>query len=106
MLEECLEAIPFLTSNEVVESLKAELPSYLASAADTSDEVLPLEWWKRNASTLPNWSNAAKNVILMQPSSASAERVFSLLNNSFNDQQDNSLEDYIECSIMLQFNKH
>ena len=45
-------------------------------------------------------------VLLMQPSSAAAERVFSLLKNSFGEQQDNSLQDYIECSMMLQYNKH
>ena len=41
----------------------------------------------------------------MQPSSAAAERVFSLLNNSFNAKQRSSLEDYIEGSVMLQYNR-
>ena len=41
----------------------------------------------------------------VQPSSAAAERVFSPLSNSFTEQQMSSLEDYIETSIMLQFNK-
>ena len=47
-----------------------------------------------------------KKVFLIRPSSASAERAFSILNNSFGDRQDNSLEDYIdECSVIIQFNK-
>ena len=33
------------------------------------------------------------------------KRVFSLLRNSFGAQQDNALKDYIEASLMLQFNK-
>ena len=37
-------------------------------------------------------------------SSAAAEHVFSLLSSSFKEQQANSLEDYIETSIMLQYN--
>ena len=37
-----------------------------------------------------------------RPSSAAAERVFSLLQNSFQEQQFSALEDYIETSIMLQ----
>lgn len=98
MLEETLKVIPFSNSTEVIESLKAELPAYLASAVDTNDEIGPLEWWKRNDSTFPNWSCAAR---LIQPSSALAERAFSI----FNERQDSALEDYIECSIMLQFNK-
>ena len=40
-----------------------------------------------------------------QPSAAAAERVFSLLQNSFKDQQYSSLKDYIEASIMLQYNQ-
>ena len=36
-------------------------------------------------------------ILLVQPSSASSERVFnSLLNSSFKDQQDCSLQDYVE----------
>ncbi len=37
----------------------------------------------------------------MQPSSGAAERVFSILSNSFLSQQESSLEDYIELSISL-----
>ena len=44
-----------------------------------------------------------KCLLLKQPSSAAAERAFSLLTNSFNDEQRRSLEGYIELSIMLQY---
>ena len=54
----------------------------------------------------PHWSALARQVLLVQPSSAAAERVFSLLANSFGDQQNNALQDYVETSIMLQYNKH
>ena len=43
-------------------------------------------------------------VILVQPSSAAAESVFSLLTSSFTVQQESSLEDYIQLSVMLQYN--
>ena len=33
--------------------------------------------------TLPAWAKSARKVLLIQPSSASAERVFSILNNTF-----------------------
>ena len=42
-----------------------------------------------------NFLNVCKKVLLVQPSS---EAVFSLLENSFN-----TLEDYIETSLMLQY---
>ena len=36
--------------------------------------------------------------------SADSERVFSLLNNTFNEQEQGYLEDYVETPIMLQYN--
>ncbi len=56
---------------------------------------------KRNASHLPKWSAAARKIFQIQPSSAAPERVFSSLNNSFGDQQENALQDYVESSLML-----
>ena len=58
------------------------------------------------ATDLPIWSSAAKQIFLVQPSSAASERVFSLLKAaSFKDQQESSLQDYVETSLMLQYNK-
>ena len=99
-----LSVIPFLNA-QTISNLKTELPSYLAKTADISPDICPLVWWKANASELPHWSSATSIVILIQPSSAASERVFSLLNNSFNDRQEASLSDYIEASLMLQFNR-
>ena len=42
---------------------------------------------------------------LIQPSSAGAERAFSILNNIFTDRQDNASQDYLESSVMLQYNR-
>ena len=103
-LDESLSCIPFIDAAER-EGLKEELPTYLARVADIDKMFDQLEWWKLNSSTLPNWSTAAKKIVLVQPSSAAAERVFSLLKQSFGEQQDSSLQDYIEASLMLQFNK-
>ena len=101
-----LKAFPFLNNKTVLDGLKQELPSYLAKAADTeiSDEDL-LTWWKRHQSDLPNWSSSAKKVALVQPSSAAAERAFSILNSTFKSQQELSLQDYVVCSSMLQYNQ-
>ena len=54
---------------------------------------------------LPHWSNVVKKVLAIQPSSAAAERISSLLNSGFSDQQENSLKDYIEASIALRYNQ-
>ena len=42
-------------------------------------------------------------VFLLQPSSAAAERVFSILKASFGERQDLALQDYIETSSTVHF---
>ena len=99
-----VSAIPNLNSSEILDSLKAELPQYLALATDISPQVDSVEWWQRKSTDLSHCSGAACQLVLVQPSSAAAEWVFSLLSNCFNEQQDSSLEDYKEASLMLQYN--
>ena len=96
-----LKAFPFL--NDKLEDLKVELPIYMAKADGVSPTIDKLEWWKKHSNELPHWSAACKLVLLVQPSSAAAERVFSLLSNSFGEQQTSSLEETIElcCSITI-----
>ena len=98
-----LSCIPFIDA-EIIKLLKTELPVYLAKCADTGENFCALKWWKMNSQQLPTWAASAKKVLLVQPSSAASERVFSLLKASFNDQQDFTLQDYLEASLMLQYN--
>ena len=94
---------PFFTDS-TIEDLKSELPVYLAKADGVSNDLEKTKWWQAHTNELPKWSSACKQVLLIQPSSAAAERVFSLLENSFSEKQARTLEDYIETSIMLQYN--
>ena len=100
-----LSAFPFF-STSLIEELKKELPDYLSVAEDVSSAIDPIAWWKNQEYRLPNWSQACKYATLIQPSSAAAERVFSLLANSFTSSQESALEDYIQASVMLQYNSH
>ena len=67
-------------------------------------EVDVLNCWHTHQRDLPEWAEACINVLLIQPSSADAEGAFSILSNCFGEQQQSSLQDYKECSIMLQYN--
>ena len=102
-----LKIFPFLNNDATIDALVKELPQYVAAAQDViiSSEGKKVEWWKHHAEQLPNWSSAVKKVLLVQPSSAAAERAFSILNASFNDQQHHALSDYLQASVMLQYNK-
>ena len=103
-----LRKFSFLDDDGIIQGLVVELPQYMAiadgTALDTEEEKLL--WWSRNEATLPNWSSAVKKVLLVQPSSASAERVFSLMNNFFGNQQDAALEETVEVAVMLRYNQN
>ena len=76
----------------------------MAKANGISVGTDKMDWWKRHDPELPHWSSACKSVLLLQPSSAAAEGVFSLLENSFKNRQTISLEDYMQTSVMFQYN--
>lgn len=60
-----------------------------------------LTWWGKKLEQSSFWYEPAWKVALAQPSSAAAERAYSTLMNSFDVQQDLSLQDYTECLLML-----
>jgi hypothetical protein len=95
---ENLRIFPFLNNYVAINGLKS---AYLATSEDVSPEVDKLEWWRKHEDTLPNWASACKTTLLVQPSSAAAERAFSILSNCFSKKQTHSLQDYIETSVML-----
>ena len=63
-----------------------------------------MEWRSQHTEEIPNWASACTQMLLLQLSSAASERAFSLLQNSFNNRQEQALEDYIETSLILQYN--
>ena len=77
-LVESLRAFPFLDSDASIDGLKAELPAYSAAAEGVviPTEEKKVEWWCGHEEQLPRWASAVKQVLLVQPSSATAERVF------------------------------
>ena len=86
----------FLNSDSIIKELKIK---DLATAEDISPQM---EWWKKHEHDLPHWSQACRNVLFVQPSSAATRKYFSILSNDFTNRQIHSLEDYIKTSVMLQ----
>ena len=101
-----IKAFPFLDSQEILNDFKQELPSYQAKVIDPDPAFYILQWWHRNEHELPCWATAPHKILLMQPSSAASEQDFSLLKSSFRSQQQKSLQNYIEMSLILQYNSH
>ena len=101
---DALKAFPALDSDETIRLLKEELPAYIVAAEDIAADTATAAWWLRQQN-LPSWKKAAKMVLTVQPSSAAAERVFSLLEAATGDQQSQLLEDNLQLAIMLQYNR-
>lgn len=89
---------------ELANSIFPEVPLYAAVVEDLDDSVQPLKWWRRHAGDLPNLYKAVKIILLIQPSSAASERVFSLLNALISSRQDRSLEETLEATLMARMN--
>ena len=98
-------SFPFMKDNAKIAHLAEELPLYQAAAegVTVTCENDKLTWWAAHGDALPHWSSLVKTLLLIQSSSASAGRAFSVLTSAFSS-QDRALEDYLEANVMLQYN--
>ena len=112
-------ALPFL-NEKVHRELDAERAAYIALAGqflppsslgkkknvfmgELTDALLL--WWSVNEHLLPKWAWFTRKMLLIQPSSASVERVFSIVNRIYSKDRYSTLNDMIELSVMLAYNK-
>ena len=98
-----IASLPLDLSAAEVIALNAKLPVYKAAAAGLAADVDLVDWWRLQAGTLPILTRAACMAMLIQPSSAGAERCFSIL-EQFSDQQGSMLNDVKELAVMLRHN--
>jgi hAT family C-terminal dimerisation region len=99
-----LQSHPIFQSGTLYRDVRQEFPHYKAAATSIDAHVDIAHWWRLHASTLPHFASAAKRAIVIQPSSAAAERVFSMLGNMFDDRQMRALADYKSVAVMMRFN--
>jgi len=98
-----------------IDDMAVEMPRYLALATSVfggefyvsrDDEMKAVQrFWAENRIRYPALRMLVKYALTIAPSSAAAERVFSLLKSTFGLNQNLALEDYMELSIMLNYNK-
>ena len=104
--------VPHISSQE----MKGEITKFnspvkaikpLSQRRDTkgNDTFTLLGFWRANEDVVPAFSYVLRAVLANAPNSIPPERVFSILNDSFDNDQDRSLADYIELSLQLQFNE-
>ena len=63
------------------------------------------DWWRANGDSVPAFKYVLRAVLTNSPNSIPPERVFSILNNTFDDDQHRALADYMELSLQLQYNE-
>ena len=106
-----LSAIPALV--ELIPRLKYELPAYLTKCAGNAFDHTDVDtftkgvllFWANNGKEFPTWALAMRIVGAFTPSSAAAERVFSLLKLMWGDTQMLALADMIQALLMLKYNQ-
>jgi hypothetical protein len=95
--------------------MKSELSQYNARASLIPDKAHRLNtrgedtwdilaWWRAAKDELPSMFQFLRAVLCYSPNSCPPERVFSILNNSFDSDQKSAKADYMEYSLMLQYN--
>ena len=90
--------------NALVKSIKPFEQRKDAKGKDTFDRAA---WWRSDeiATKTPAFKFVLRAVLANSPNSIPPERVFSVLNNTFDEDQESGLEDYKELSLQLQFNE-
>ena len=90
---------------DLVTPLMLELPVYRAEAAGLTDPERDVNaWWITQRDKVPHWWKLFCKVALLQPSSAAAERVFSMVDALFKEQQSRVLSDLVEGACMTRYN--
>ena len=97
-------SFPFITA-EVISNLVEEKDDYYLAASIVDVGYDLWEFWSDNRSKLPHWYGVAKNIALIQPSSAFMERVFSILRACMDERQTSSFSDRIAAAALLMYNR-
>lgn len=89
--------------NTLVKAIKPAAERLNPKGKDTFDLR---NFWRENevGKGVDAFAFVLRAVLANSPNSIPPERVFSILNDTFEDDMDNSFADYIELSLQLQFN--
>ena len=74
----------------------------MVAASGKNSQYDSMAFWNHK-NRLPTWY--AMDVVLIQPSSAFMERVFSILGGCLDSQQDKALSDLIKSTEMVKYNR-
>ena len=90
------------TFNALVKQIKPLEQRLDAKKKDTFDLG---NWWRANGDKVPAFKYVLRAILANSPNSIPPERVFSIINDTFDDDQDSALADYMELSLQKQLNE-
>jgi hypothetical protein len=91
-------------NDELFSLLQKELPMYRALSMDLDPNTMATTFFNQNSSSLPTWKRVFSMIALELPSSAPAERGFSIFQDFFRGISKATLQDLIEISVMRRYN--
>ena len=69
------------------------------------DTFVLSDWWRCNSGELPHFAFVLRAVLTNAPNSCPPERLFSMFNATFGEDQQSSFGDYLELAMQFQYNK-
>lgn len=100
-----LKSFPFVGPS-TVDVLITERDDYYWKAKNTDSNYGFMDFWADNKDTLPGWYRVAMDVVLIQPTSAFMERVFSIVRETMANAPEERVEnDRVNLSTMLKCNR-
>ena len=99
-----------------IQGMKSEINTYhvLVQSIKSLDErkdvkgkdtfSLP-EWWRCNSGNLPHFAFVLQALLTNAPNSCPPERLFSMFNATFGEDQKSAFGDYLELAMQSQYNK-
>ena len=73
--------------------------------AKGKDTFVLSDWWRCNSGELPHFAFVLRAVLTNAPNSCPPERLFSMFNATFGEDQKRSFGDYLELAMQSQYNK-
>ena len=99
------DMFPFVNTDDVFHNLELEKNDYNIAASNADAGHDQWAFWHDNRLKLPFLYNVAKDIALIQPSSAFMERVFSILRACLDERQETCYSDRIRASALLEYNR-
>ncbi|CAN0189541.1 unnamed protein product, partial [Ectocarpus sp. 8 AP-2014] len=99
-----LSLFPFV-DDDMMDGLLKEKNDFYVAATDTDTDYDNMTFWSDNKRILPTWHELVLGIVLLQPSSAFMERVFSILRCCFSERQESVYSDRICASALLKYNR-